>query len=135
MPTPTTPSATTGGYTIKVATKSGIGDYLVDSRGMTLYYSTSDVIGKSNATAAVLANWPIFNTPDFMVWPTVDRNDFATITRNDAAEQATYKGWPLYYYAKDQAPGDTLGEGVGGTWFVTKVPFYSVMLRTKARRG
>jgi predicted lipoprotein with Yx(FWY)xxD motif len=32
--------------------------------------------------------------------------------------QMTYNGWPLYYYIKDKAPGDTTGQGVGGTWFV-----------------
>jgi predicted lipoprotein with Yx(FWY)xxD motif len=25
---------------------------------------------------------------------------------------------PLYYYIKDQAPGDTTGQGVGGVWYV-----------------
>ncbi len=32
--------------------------------------------------------------------------------------QVVYAGFPLYYYAKDKAPGDTTGQGVGGTWFV-----------------
>jgi predicted lipoprotein with Yx(FWY)xxD motif len=32
--------------------------------------------------------------------------------------QLTLNGWPLYYYSKDMAPGDTLGQGVGSVWYV-----------------
>ncbi|MCR4308686.1 MAG: hypothetical protein NUW14_01475 [Deltaproteobacteria bacterium] len=32
--------------------------------------------------------------------------------------QTTYKGWPLYYFAGDKAPGDVLGHAVGNVWFV-----------------
>jgi hypothetical protein len=44
--------------------------------------------------------------------------DFGTIKRDDGQMQATYKGWPLYYYIKDQVSGETAGQGVGGVWFV-----------------
>jgi predicted lipoprotein with Yx(FWY)xxD motif len=30
----------------------------------------------------------------------------------------TYNTWPLYYYEKDKAPGDVVGQEVGGVWFV-----------------
>jgi hypothetical protein len=30
----------------------------------------------------------------------------------------TLKGWALYRFAGDTAPGQTNGQGVGGTWFV-----------------
>ncbi|HZI44358.1 MAG TPA: hypothetical protein VFD53_04000, partial [Ilumatobacter sp.] len=32
--------------------------------------------------------------------------------------QATYNGWPLYFFAGDDAPGDTNGQGQGGVWYV-----------------
>jgi hypothetical protein len=35
--------------------------------------------------------------------------------------QASYAGWPLYYYHRDQAPSDTTGQGVRdswGTWYL-----------------
>jgi predicted lipoprotein with Yx(FWY)xxD motif/plastocyanin len=111
---PTTPAA----VTIKIATKAGVGDYLADAKGMTLYYFTKDSIGKSAATAAVLANWPVFNVPNIVVQPPLSSADFGTITRDDGLKQTTFKGWPLYYYIKDQAAGDTLGQGVNNVWFV-----------------
>ena len=27
-------------------------------------------------------------------------------------------GYPLYYYAKDEKPGDVKGQGVGDVWYV-----------------
>ena len=43
----------------------------------------------------------------------------ATLANPDGkGQQVTYNGWPLYYYVKDKAPGDTTGQGVGGNWFV-----------------
>jgi predicted lipoprotein with Yx(FWY)xxD motif len=85
---------------------------------MTLYYFTNDTIGISNATGAFLQNWPIFNASNFVVPASLNAANFSTITRSDGLKQATYKGWPLYYYAKDQVAGDTLGNGVGSVWFV-----------------
>jgi len=116
--TTTTSTTTSPAYTVMTSSKSGIGDYLVDGKGMTLYYFTKDSVGKSTATAAILQNWPIFNPANFTVPASLNAADFGTITRDDGQKIATYKGWPLYYYAKDLAPGDTLGQGVGNIWFV-----------------
>jgi len=54
-------------------------------------------------------------------------SDFANITRADGKPQTTYKGWPLYYFKNDVAPGDLKGENVGGIWFVAKTD-YTIML-------
>jgi predicted lipoprotein with Yx(FWY)xxD motif len=45
-------------------------------------------------------------------------SDFSTITRTDGASQATYKGYPLYYWVKDKMRGDVTGQNVGKVWFV-----------------
>lgn len=128
-----TPSVTAN--TVQTATKADLGTYLVDAKGMTLYYFTKDSIGNSTAVGAVLQAWPLFNDGTFVLPSTLSSSDFGIVTRPDGQKVTTYKGWPLYYFAKDLAPGDTLGEGVGGAWFVLKVPFYTVMIQTKTDLG
>ncbi len=111
--TPAPPS-----YTVNSSTKTGIGTYLVDGKGMTLYWTTRDSVGQSNITGTTLANWPIFYVSNVVVPSSLKASDFGSITRADGNMQTTFKGWPLYYYIKDQKPGDTVGQGVGGVWFV-----------------
>jgi predicted lipoprotein with Yx(FWY)xxD motif len=105
-------------YTVMTMNKAGIGDYLVDGKGMTLYYFTRDTAGKSNATAQVIANWPIFYVTSIVVPSNLKPSDFGSVSGFSGQMQATYKGWPLYYYIKDQAAGDVLGQGVGGVWYI-----------------
>ena len=119
MPATTTqPAATAPEYTINIANKAGIGDYLVDSKGMTIYYFLRDSKDKSNATAAIIKIWPVFYVANVMVPAALNAADFGTITRDDGSMQSTYKGWPLYYYIKDQTAGDTMGQQFNNLWFV-----------------
>src|SRR4030042_2681707 len=116
-PTPTS-TATPPSYTVNINSKTDIGTYLVDSEGMTLYYTTRDTYEQSNITGTTLQNWPVFYVASVTVPSALDASDFATITRGDGRKQTTSYGWPLYYYINDKAPGDTLGQGVAGVWFV-----------------
>jgi hypothetical protein len=59
----TTSTQTLSSYAINVVQKTGVGNYLADSRGMTLYITARDTIGKSNITGETLANWPVFYAP------------------------------------------------------------------------
>ncbi|KMZ40726.1 MULTISPECIES: hypothetical protein [Bacillales] len=95
------------------------GKYLADSQGRALYYFKKDEAGKSNCSGDCLANWPAFTQEDFTVPEGFDKKDFDTITREDnGMKQVTYKGFPLYYFAKDQQAGDVNGQGVKEVWFV-----------------
>lgn len=97
------------------------GDYLADPQGKALYYFKNDEAGKSNCSGDCLSNWPAFTQGDFTVpeGKGMDKKDFDTITREDNGEkQVTYKGFPLYYFAKDQQEGDVNGQGVKDVWFV-----------------
>jgi polyisoprenoid-binding protein YceI len=44
--------------------------------------------------------------------------ELGTVEREDGGTMVTYNGMPLYYWIKDEAPGDTTGHGVGGVWAV-----------------
>ncbi len=129
------PSGTPASFTIDVSSKPGIGNYLVDANGMTLYYFAKDVNGQSNATGAVLQTWPVFNAKSISVPSTLSASDFGSITRSDGLTQTTYRGWPLYNFANDKAPGDIKGDGFNGFWFLMKIPFYTVMLESRTDLG
>jgi predicted lipoprotein with Yx(FWY)xxD motif len=111
---------------ITLQTSNTLGDILVDGNGKTLYVFTKDVSGQSLCTGGCLSDWPIYYASDIQPGAGINLSDFSTITRSDGAQQTTYKGWPLYYYAGDDAVGETNGEAVGSVWFVAK-PNYSIM--------
>jgi predicted lipoprotein with Yx(FWY)xxD motif len=93
--------------------------YFVGPDGMTLYTFDNDTLGHSVCEADCLENWPTLNvgsTPEITVGPGLDLAEFTAITRDDGGVQVTYKLIPLYYFAGDQATGDTKGDGVGGVW-------------------
>ena len=112
------PSAATGSAEVKIAT-TALGDVLVDAAGMTLYMYEPDNQGASTCYGQCAAAWPPLVSAGV---PTVgagaDDSKVGTAARTDGALQVTYGGWPVYYFAKDAAPGDTTGQGVGGVWWV-----------------
>ncbi len=114
--------------TISLGSNDKLGAFLTDGAGMTLYYYALDVAGDSRCTDRCLTIWPAFFAADIVVPPDLDPADFGSIMRVDGASQTTFKGWPLYYFARDAASGDTLGEGVGNVWFVMPIPAYTVMI-------
>jgi predicted lipoprotein with Yx(FWY)xxD motif len=105
-------------HAVKVAKKEGIGNYLTDTKGMTLYMFKKDTLGKSMCDAACLANWPLYYRETVAATGSLKVEDFGTITRADGKKQTTYKTMPLYYFIKDKKAGDTTGQGVKDVWFV-----------------
>ena len=106
------------------------GNYIVDSKGNTLYFFTNDVMGDSKCTGTCLNSWPIFYQESLTVSSGLNSSDFGTITRDDGQKQTTYQGWPLYYFSDDANPGDIKGEGVNGRWFIARSD-YTVFLADK----
>lgn len=124
-PTPTaqtsmtpTPSATSSAAAI-VMTKTNPkkGNYLTDPKGMTLYVFDNDTKGVSNCNGSCASLWPPYLESSQMSSMPSNIN---TIKRADGKMQYAYNGMPLYYYANDKVPGDTTGDGVGGTWHLVK---------------
>ncbi len=86
---------------------------LTDTNGMTLYIWDKDAVGVSNCYEQCAANWPPLLVPA----DTAVSGDFTLVDRTDGdLKVVAYKGWPLYLWVKDTQPGDTTGDGVGGTW-------------------
>ena len=54
--TQTTTTHTLVALSVNTSTKAGIGTYLVDGNGHTLYWTSLDSVGQSNVTGTVLAN-------------------------------------------------------------------------------
>jgi len=104
---------------MKVASSSA-GQIVVDSKGMSLYFFTKDVkdSGTSACTGACLTAWPVFTTTSDK--PAVEgvTGTVGTIATPDGKKQVTLNGMPLYYYAKDKAPGDVTGQGVQSVWYL-----------------
>ncbi len=102
--------------TVDIKNKEGIGNYLVDSTGMTLYTFKKDSPGKSACMGECTAMWRVFYAEIKSVPSALKRSDFGSITRGDGIQQTTYKGMPLYYFVDDKQPGDTFGNGVFNLW-------------------
>ena len=111
----------TGAATVNVAEVGTFGQALVDAEGRSLYLFTNDTqnSGTSSCTGECLVNWPpLFTDGEPVAGEGVDAAMLGTITLPDGTSQVTYNGWPLYYFQKDTAAGDTNGQGVGGVWFL-----------------
>ncbi len=91
---------------------------LVGSNGMTLYTFDKDTAGsgKSVCNGPCAANWP----PLAAGASDSGSGDYSVITRDDGAKQWAQKGKPLYFWIKDQKPGDMTGDGFNGVWKMAK---------------
>ncbi len=89
---------------------------LANKDGRTLYTFEKDEPGKSNCVDACATNWP----PELAIADDKAFEDFTIITRADGGKQWALKGKPLYRSAKDQKPGDALGEGADDAWFIAE---------------
>jgi predicted lipoprotein with Yx(FWY)xxD motif len=47
----------------------------------------------------------------------VTTKGFVTFDRPDGVGQQAIDCWPIHTFAGDAKPGDTDGQGVGGTWY------------------
>lgn len=92
------------------------GGVLVGPNGMTLYVFDKDstAAGKSVCNGPCATNWP----PLAAAGDAMPAGDYTLITRDDGARQWAFKGRPLYYWAKDQKPGDKTGDGFNSVWHV-----------------
>ena len=113
--------------TITVQKNGFAGTYLADGNGRALYIYGADAPGDCNYPPLTncfndcLVAWPAFKGAPRVLAAGLDDAMFGTVTRDDGFVQATYRGWPLYYYKSDAAPGDVKGQAVGRIWQLAQV--------------
>lgn len=108
------PASDAGG----LATASTTIGTVVTSEGYTLYRFSKDT-AKPSATTCVgpcATAWPPLLGDGVPAVDGLSADLVGTVGRPDGGQQLTLGGWPLYRFAKDTAPGDVNGQGVGGTW-------------------
>lgn len=91
---------------------------VVTNDGFTVYRFERDTArpSASNCTGSCEQAWPPVLASDVPWLKGVPSDEVGTVDRPDGSRQLTLGGWPIYRYAQDTAPGDTRGQGVGGTW-------------------
>jgi predicted lipoprotein with Yx(FWY)xxD motif len=104
------------------------GEYLVAGNGYSLYLFKADRQGtasqppKSACEDACLATWPpllVDSKP--IASGNVNPELLGTMPLADGTTQATYNGWPLYFFAEDTVAGDIEGhdiESFGEDWYL-----------------
>lgn len=95
-----------------------LGPVVTDSKGKALYRFDKDTAKPPNSacSGACASTWPPVPADDVTAASGMAASALGSVTRADGTQQLTIDGWPAYRYAKDTAPGDTKGHGVGGTW-------------------
>ncbi len=100
--------------------ETDLGEVVVDAEGMVVYYFTNDEpdSGVSACEGGCLEAWPPVLSDSET--PEVEgvTGEVGTIETPDGELQVTINGMPIYYFAEDEAPGDTNGQGVNEVWYV-----------------
>ena len=93
-----------------------LGRVVTDGTGRTLYAFTQDGPNAPACTEDCLATWPAL-TSGAPAAPGAGLDGSKVHGAGEGGRHVSYGEWPLYYYAGDDAPGETGGQGVDGLWF------------------
>jgi len=120
--TSSTPSTATSGLALTTK-QSKLGAILAGGpKKLTVYLFEADKGSTSSCVGACAKLWPpVIATGQTQASGAALAADLGTTTRSDGAKQVTYKGHPLYYFAKDGDAGDAYGEALksfGAGWYV-----------------
>ena len=97
--------------------ETDLGQIVVDADGRTLYVFFADENGKSTCYDECEATWPPLTVDSEPSGDGVNAT-LGTTEREDGTTQVTLNDQPLYYFASDEAAGDTNGQGIGEVWYV-----------------
>ncbi|MCH7736887.1 MAG: CHRD domain-containing protein [Chloroflexi bacterium] len=104
---------------VNASESAELGTILTDAAGRSLYLFANDTPNVSNCAGGCALFWPpLITVQSPAPGDAVTAAHIGTTTRADGSKQVTYDGSPLYFFANDEKPGDTLGQGIGNLWFV-----------------
>jgi predicted lipoprotein with Yx(FWY)xxD motif len=109
--------------TLEAAT-TDVGTFITGADGRTAYFFAADTApGVSNCAGDCLAAWPPVTVDEDGTVAAAEgvAGVIGVIAASDGSPQVTYDGRPLYYFAGDQAAGDTNGQAVSDVWWVATV--------------
>lgn len=117
-----------GSRILRVQISERYGEYIGNAAGRAVYLFTADRQGRadqepvSNCYDACAQAWPPVTVADRPRASAVLHEELlSTMQRRDGSTQATYNGWPLYYYVEDRGRGEVTGQdvrGFGGEWYL-----------------
>lgn len=122
----TATTAEPGVSLLKTSTKDPFGTFLTDTDGRTLYLFDNDTSPNSTCARRCASTWPALLAPEGtappLPLPPGVTGELTVSPRADGTgNQVVWNGKPLYRYSGDANPGDTTGDGIGGTWHVAKL--------------
>jgi predicted lipoprotein with Yx(FWY)xxD motif len=116
------PAAAGSGTTTVETHRGPLGTFLTDGSGRTLYLFEADHGSRPTCTGPCATAWPPFTAQGpVRAGGQVRAGMVATAHEADGAQQVTYAGHPLYFFAGDQGAGQTTGQGstgFGALWWV-----------------
>jgi len=94
------------------------GVWVGSANQMSLYTFDRDPTGagKSVCNGPCATNWPPLKAEA----SALPMGEWSVITRDDGAKQWAFKGKPLYFWIKDQKPGDKTGDGFNTVWHLAR---------------
>jgi predicted lipoprotein with Yx(FWY)xxD motif len=106
---------------LTASSSNGLNPIVVNGTGYTMYRFDPDGTNppKSNCNGACAVKWPpVEVTHGSRIFVNgVPTSEIGFVKRDDGSLQVTVHGHAIYRFSGDKKPGDTNGEGVGGTWF------------------
>lgn len=102
----------------------GLGQVLVDGKGLTLYMFVPDKRKRVTCVSTCAAVWPPVFLPTGAKTVATGKAKHSLLgsDRDPAGGRVvTYHGWPLYTYVADTKPGMATGQAInlnGGLWYV-----------------
>jgi len=113
----TTTAAPVEAGAVLAAADSALGEIVVDDEGFTLYVFIPDDGGESTCYDDCASAWPPL-VGEAVATGSVDAALLGTSPRTGGAQQVTFNGWPVYFFAGDAVPGDVAGQGLNDVWYV-----------------